>query len=204
MNPYSILNIATAATDEEIRAAYRLLTQKYGSDEYANSELSEIAKQKQAELDNAFDMIMSERRVQYIHIDSDYKPASKNNYNGGQTGDYEYIRDCLNRGDSITAEQQLLAVETSKRNAEWNYLMGVLCQNKGWLNDSARYFSVAHEMDPQNIEYASSYDKFVRYRQSGPAYNPYSQSRASGADDTLCTFLQCACCLSLCRGCCCR
>ncbi len=41
-------------------------------------------------------------------------------------------------------------------NAEWNYLEGFICVQKGWFETGLNYIKKALELDPGNTEYISS------------------------------------------------
>ncbi|MEG2083036.1 MAG: hypothetical protein RRY38_00400, partial [Oscillospiraceae bacterium] len=108
-------------------------------------------------------------------------------------------------------------VESALRGAEWNYLMGCVCQQKGWLDQSYRYYANANSMEPSNSEYSASFSRAQNERMSGASqYNPYPNpdnqmsscmgggypSNGGGADP-ISTACQCMCLYSLCQSCCC-
>ncbi len=207
-NPYEVLGVKTSATDQEIKEAYRKLAVKYSTEDYATSDLKDVAAQKLAEIDSAYDTIMSQRRLgageQQTAQSAAYRYADDNaatsSYADTGVDSYADIRQCLERGDTVTAEQRLLAIDPTKRGAEWQYLMGTVCQGKGWLNEASEYFAKANRMDPNNIEYAAAYDRMQRERQTGGTYRPYAR-RTSDMGSECCDLLSCACCLSMCNCC---
>ena len=62
-NPYDVLGINSSASDDEVKEAYRNLVTKYHPDSYAESPLKDVAVQKKKEIDEAFELIMNERRL---------------------------------------------------------------------------------------------------------------------------------------------
>ena len=85
----------------------------------------------------------------------------------------------------------------SNHNAEWNFLKGVVCARRGWMDEAKRYYETACQMDPGNLEYQRALD----YMENGPrqAYTPGGTT--FGTD--LCGSNLCLpmCCLwSLCSG----
>ena len=62
-NPYDVLGVNPSASDEEVKSAYRSLAKKYHPDNYSESPLKEVAEEKMAEVNQAFDTIMNERRA---------------------------------------------------------------------------------------------------------------------------------------------
>ena len=60
-DPYEVLGVAPAATDEEVKRAYRELAKKYHPDRYVNNPLAELAQEKFREVQTAYDDIMKER-----------------------------------------------------------------------------------------------------------------------------------------------
>ena len=61
-DPYSVLGIEKNATDEQVKEAYRELARKYHPDRYADNPLSDLAKEKMQEINEAYDQIMNSRR----------------------------------------------------------------------------------------------------------------------------------------------
>jgi molecular chaperone DnaJ len=56
-NPYEILGVKESATDEEIKAAYKVLVKKYHPDRHANNPLEDLAEEKLRQVNMAYDEI---------------------------------------------------------------------------------------------------------------------------------------------------
>ncbi len=223
-DPYAELGLTKSASDDEVKKAYRDAVTKYSSDEYANEPMASAAQAKLNELNAAYDKIIAERRLG-TQSGSVREEASQSGAYGGaaykqaetytsQSAGYGYevysdVRSLIQRGDLVTAEQRLLAVDASKRGAEWNFLMGSVSRSKGYLDAAYRYFAQAHNADPNNTEYAAAYDRMTRERAGGSTYNPYAgggaygQPSACGGGDDCSQLCQCLCMYSICQSCCC-
>ena len=201
-DPYQILNIPPTATDEEVKRAYRDLARKYHPDNYHDNPLADLAQEKMKEINEAYDQIQKQRKASSAASQShSYGYGSGNSYGnsayGGAygAGSLDQVRMAINRGDISLAERLLSGV--SDHNAEWNFLMGVVCSRRGWMDEAKRYYQTACQMDPGNAEYRQALEFMERGTQS--AYHP--NGTPFGTD--LCGGNPCLtlCCLySLCNG----
>ena len=206
-DPYQILNIPPTATDEEVKRAYRDLARKYHPDNYHDNPLADLAQEKMKEINEAYDQIQKQRKAASAASQSySYGPGSGyansgygsygENYNSTYgTSRLQQVRAAVNRGDISLAERLLSSV--SDHNAEWNFLMGVVCSRRGWMDEAKRYYQTACQMDPDNLEY----QRALNYMENGTrqAYTP--GGTVFGTD--LCGSNMCLpmCCLwSLCSG----
>lgn len=202
-NPYQVLGVDGNSSDDAVKAAYRRLAEKYSADNYAGSPLADLAQNKLREIDDAYDQIMSERRVGQSAQNN--APPNYSGYADSSQNGFANIRSLLGSNRLDEAENLLLQIPAGQRNAEWNFLMGNLNYSRGWLDEASRYFSIAVSMDPGNREYAAANNRVRKGRQGYAAGNPYSgysPSRntggCSGCD--ICTGLMCADCLCKCFG----
>ena len=69
-DPYSVLGVARTATDAEIRAAYHALVAKYHPDRHQGNPLENLATEKVAEINRAYEILSD--------------PARRAAYDGGQ------------------------------------------------------------------------------------------------------------------------
>ena len=62
----------------------------------------------------------------------------------------------IQQGNLNLAEELLNAM--GDHNAEWNFLKGVICYRKGWMDEAKRYYETAVQMAPNNPEYRRALD----------------------------------------------
>ncbi len=68
------------------------------------------------------------------------------------------MRIAINSGDITQAER--LLNESQEHGAEWNYLTGVVCLRRGWMDEAKQYIQTACRMDPGNAEYRQALQMF--------------------------------------------
>ena len=61
-DPYQVLGISPNASEDDIKRAYKELVKKYHPDQYQDNPLSDVAEEKMAEINTAYDEIMQMRR----------------------------------------------------------------------------------------------------------------------------------------------
>lgn len=186
-DPYQILGISPTATDDEVKTAYRKLSKQYHPDHQSDSIMEEIANQKMAEINAAYDEIMNMRR------------------GGGSTGggfSYSDIRKMV-EGGNYTAADDALEKNRNEISGEWNFLKGTVCLARGWLNDAYRYYEKAVRLDPSNREYQAAYSRMQRNRNGNMAGNPYKGGGGSGMNPNTMGCLCDACQLLICADCLC-
>ena len=165
-DPYSVLGVSPSATDDEIKKAYRDLARKYHPDNYHDNPLSDLAQEKMKEINEAYDAIMKSRSGGAAGNSGQYSRGASGGYSSGtSTGIYARIRTAINAGNLVLAEQLLNSV--TDRGAEWHFLMGSLYYRKGWMDEANRYFQIAVNMDPGNLEYRQA---LTYMRSGGQAY----------------------------------
>lgn len=207
-DPYEILDLKKGASKDEIKRAYKKLAKQYHPDQYDNNPLKDLAEERMREVNEAYDHLMKnasnsyERNTSYNN--SSYNHTNNNTYNNSNYNysapggnDYNSIRMDLNNGDLRSAEQKLNSVKT--KDAEWNYLMGMLFMKKGWYDSARNYLTTAYNINPSNIEYRNAFNQISRqnhaYRQ-----NYYGTHRRDNDMCDLCLKLWCADTLCECMG----
>lgn len=209
-DPYQILGVPENASDEEIKKAYRELARKYHPDNYHDNPLEDLAQEKMKEINAAYEQITKERASgkrgggsgaygagsSYGGYGGGYGGyGSYGGYGGyggsqsysGQSSVLQQVRIAINTGNISRAEA--LLANYSDHNAEWNFLKGVVCYRRGWMDEALRYYRTAVQMDPGNAEYRQALDYMEGTDDT--AYRP------GGSFGTLCSGNPCLsmCCL---------
>lgn len=157
-DPYKVLNISPAATDDEVKRAYRELARKYHPDNYHDNPLADLAQEKMKEINEAYEQIQKLRKSGSAHsyAQDDFRYGS-GAYRAA-SGDplMQQVRVAVNRGDITLAER--LLNQADERNGEWNFLMGVVCSRRGWMDEAKRYLETACRMEPGNEEFRRALD----------------------------------------------
>ena len=206
MNPYEVLGVPENATDEQIKNAYKELVKKYHPDRYQDNPLADLAEDKLAEINEAYDTIM---RMRSGSGQSGYGYGSTNNYSYGNsdgyndsgsygTADYQQVRRSIDAGNLGAAEQILN--QTADRSAEWYFLNGVIASRKGWYDEAASNLQAAVNMEPSNFEYRQHLNSLVgrgQQFQNNAMNRGYNRSN----DDLCCQALQCYICADCCCDC---
>jgi len=195
MDPYKVLGVSQSASDEEVKSAYIELVKKYHPDKYVDNPLKELAQEKLKEINEAYDTINRQRKS------SGYSGSGYNNsynsgsytYRGSNASIYQQVRNLLAVNQLARAEQLLDSVQVSERNAEWEYLSGILALRRGYYDNAKNHFQRAVQMEPNNPEYNQAYQSVsgVYTNYSG---NPYR----SGNSDEMCNWCTSMLCLNLC------
>ncbi len=189
-NPYEVLGVPQGASMDQVNAAYRELSRKYADD------TSSSAQRKMDELNQAYDAI-----IMSSGSSAGYSASSSQSYSAPN---YSDIRAKINSGRLDDAQTILDGIPEYSRNAEWYYLKGTVHQKRGWLEEAAKNFATASNLDPSNNTYKMAYNKVNNARNGGyrterRQNNRRSSDGCSGCD--MCTGLICAdCCCECCGG----
>lgn len=193
-DPYKVLGLDRTATDDEVKAAYRELAKKYHPDNYVGSPLADLAQEKMKEINEAYDTVSKQRQKAREERENAYY-GSNESFSGDERARFADIRELINQRNFAEADVQLNAMEESMRNAEWNYLKGLIFVARGWYFEASRYFSVACEMDPTNQEYKDALEN-LKNTAAG-----YERRSTEGSVCNFCSTLLCMdCCCEACGG----
>lgn len=203
-DPYKVLGVSRDAADDDIKKAYRNLARKYHPDNYAGSDLADLAGEKMKEINEAYDTIQKERANKGTAGSSQggyrYSGSTGSSYAGSGSGaapTLNRIRVLINSGRFSEAGILLDSIPAGERGAEWNYLKGCTLLQRGWYHDAQKYFEIACYMDPANAEYQAALQNMrTSAGQYGKTYN--SVGGCSTCD--MCSGLICADCLCECCG----
>ncbi len=196
-NPYEVLGVPENASDEEIRQAYRELARKYSSDNFSGGPLTDISHKKMKEIDEAYDSIILNRGSRSGGGGS--RQGSANNHYSSSFSDYSDIREKIKNGRYDDAHTLLDGIPKQSRTAEWYYLKGSAQYRQGWLEEAAKNFDSACNMDPDNQEYRAAFNNLNNSRSGGYRTSSVQGNRGcSGCD--ICSGLICADCCCECMG----
>ena len=194
---YSLLGLAPGAGEDDVKAAYRALAQKYNLDNYEAGPLRDDASAKMEEINEAFDTLMSLLRA---GTPEEATRATSSSATGQAVGNYPQIRSMINTGRVDEALAQLTGAQDAD-NAEWNFLMGSAYYYKGWLDQALYYFQAAVRIAPGNREYEAALRNLQGNANGRMQGNPYG---ASGSGDAAmncaCNTCGLICCMDACCG----
>lgn len=193
-NPYEVLGVREGANEEEIKVAYKNLVKKYHPDQYANNPLSDLAEEKLKEINEAYDHLMKNKG------NNSYSNQRSNNYSNNQYNDnnpdvFIKVRNMIQRGNINQAD--IILESIPNRNAEWNFLKGMVFLRRGWYNQAYQYIQIAVNLNPGNPEYRSALNNLA-FRNS--SYRNVGSNRGYGNDTSFCEVCQCL----ICSDCCCE
>lgn len=192
---YSVLGLPQNATEQQVKDAYRNLAQKYNVDHDDDSPLKEEAEHKMAEINEAFDVLMSYLRTG--GPEGTTAPGQTTN----NAGRYPSIRNLINTGEIDRALAELGQVPHGSSDAEWNFLMGSAYYYKGWLEQALRYFQEAVRLDGSNPEYQAALRNLQASGGGEMPGNPYgSQDGSAQAMNCACNTCTLMCCMDACCG----
>ncbi|MDL2327753.1 DnaJ domain-containing protein [Ruminococcaceae bacterium OttesenSCG-928-A11] len=199
---YSVLGLPDGAGEDQVKAAYKELAQKYNVDQYDAGPLRDEANQKMSEINEAFDALMSYLRTGSTVEASRAATPQSHTVNPGQ---YQNIRAMINGGRVDEALAALAAIPGGAGDAEWNFLMGSAYYYKGWLDQALGYFQQAVRLAPGNREYEAALRNLQGNQNGNMQGDPFNRrgadAQALGCACDTCTLMCCmdACC-GVCRG----
>ena len=198
-DPYEVLGISKNATDDEVKAAYRALARKYHPDNFEDSNpLKELATEKMQQINEAYEAIMRMRQSSTKRSLGEETFSSETG-STGSTPFYIDIRNKINRGRIVEAENLLMSVAEDERIAEWHYLISIVYFKRGRVNDAMRELECACIMDPTNMEYQRAKQMFntTANGYGSTYYGASTEESTTGCSNGCCTCDVCDTCLHL-------
>ena len=200
-DPYKVLGVSRDATDDDIKKAYRTLARKYHPDNYAGSDLADLAEEKMKEINEAYDQVQRERANKgTAGVGQSYRQNTAGGTGSAHSGTaptLNRVRMLINTGRFSEAGILLDSIPMGERGAEWNYLKGCTLLQRGWYHDAQKYFEIACYMDPANAEYQAALQNM---RTSAGQYGKTYTNADGCSSCDLCQGLICADCLCECCG----
>lgn len=186
MNPYEVLGLKPGASQDEIKKAYRKLIKQYHPDQYGNNPLKDLAEDKMREINDAYDQLTKNGGTS---ANPSYNTSNNSGYSSNQSysQDFSEIRRLIQMGNIGAAESKLNGI--TNKNAEWNFLYGVVLSQKGWYDAALNHISTACNMDPNNFEYRQTLNS-LNSRTRNYSNNYY---RTTGGNNQS----ACDCCINL-------
>ena len=204
-----MLGVTPQTSDDDVKRAYRELARKYHPDNYVNNPLADLAETRMKEINEAYDMIMNERRnpaggssgqqQSYggAYNGQQYGGYQQRTYTGANAALYSQVRQAINQGNLNMAESLLR--QAAGRDAEWFFLTGTVYAHKGWYDEAQRSYVRACELDPTNAEYRTALNNL---NMTG-GYGGYRPMQEMSMCDYCIQLAICNCCCSSClNGCC--
>jgi len=191
-NPYEVLGIKENATKDEIKKAYIEQAKKYHPDQHGTNPLQDLAEEKMREINEAYDYLMK-NPAGTAYKGGGSSGSSGNAYgSSGNSAAYQSIRMDIQSGNLGAAESKLSTIKV--RDAEWNYLSGLLFLRKGWHDAAYNSLSMACRLDPMNMEYRQALNN-MNFGNSAYRGN-YRNTRNDPDFCNMCTTIWCmdTCC----------
>ena len=219
MDAYKVLGLERGASEDEVKAAYRSLAQKYNPENYEAGPLRQDAEQKMDELNQAFDQVMSELRTG-SNVQQPGQPGQtaenpnanpyaqqQPNYTQNTQTDRNFsnqIRAMIGQGRLDEALSALQAQPPEARDAEWHFLMGSAYYYKGWLSQALEFFQQACRLAPTNREYAAALHNLqnsANGQMPGNPYGNYGNAQVNAVGCNCCDMCTAMMCMDMCCGC---
>lgn len=189
MDPYKVLGVSPGATQEQIKTAYRTLVKKYHPDKYADNPLGDLAEEKMAEINQAYDILSNGNAN-----------GSNGQYSRTTSSSASSLGQVRNLINANRIREALAALDSiNSHSAEWYYLRGVCMSRMGMYAQANTFYSTALRMEPNNPEYARAANNM---RNSNTTfYGQRNDMRASECSTcNICSSLICADCCCECMG----
>lgn len=191
-NPYEVLGIKENAGKDEIKKAYRELAKKYHPDQHGTNPLQNLAEERMMEINEAYDYLMKNPAGSYRSSSGGSTANTGSAGNAANAAAYQSIRMDIQNGNLAAAESKLNSIRV--RDAEWNYLSGMMFLRKGFYDAAYNNLSTASRMDPMNFEYRQALNNMNS--QNSAYRGNYRNTRNDPDFCSMCTTIWCldSCC----------
>lgn len=183
-NPYDVLGISSSASIDEVKSAYKKLAAQYHSDSLSSPE----TEKRINEINQAYDTIILTR----FESNNSHQNTSESRFSPDLNG----VREKIKNKKYDEAEMQLDSISPSQRTAEWYFLKGVICNNRGWFEEAKKNYTIACQMEPSNSEYQNAFNSISESSNGG--YRASKRQGYTGSNSSsfcnLCNTLICADC----------
>lgn len=204
---YRVLNLPESATQQEIRAAYEKLEERYSEMRYLGSPLWDMAAEKRELIRRAYGELREDRcsTEPPVAKTEQTEPASTPSVS-------RQLRMLLNENKLDAAQTLLCEQPDAEQEPELLYLRGMLAWKRGWIDEAMQYLERALHLCPKNQEYKAAREKLTgslppAVRRKHDRDMRRSEDRFSGKGCAACTG-ECLCevcsegiCEFLCDGC---
>lgn len=198
---YRILGLTAGATEDQVKAAYKTLAQKYDASRYEAGPLHDDAARRMDEVNQAFDAVMSALRTAPQRASAGAQQSAQGPAYAEPRSRYPDIRTLINNGQADEALRQLNGMAGGSGDAEWNFLVGSAYYYKGWVNDALRYFQTAYRLEPSNREYAAALQNLQGSQNGNMNGSPYAGNyAATGMGCSCCDMCTAMMCMDMCCG----
>ncbi len=193
-DPFEVLGLGRDASDDAVKNAYRDLARIY-SETGSSPDAA-----KMAEIDRAYDAIVM-NRTGNSYTPPEYDSGYQRSYGGySQPSSFGDIRAKIKNGKIDDAETLLDGVPVGQRTAEWYYLKGTVQHRRGWLEEAARNFERASQLEPSNAEYRRAFENINSDRSGGYRTERRTEKSSGCSACDMCSGLLCADCCCECMG----
>ena len=185
---YELLGLTENATDEEVKARYEELKEKYKEERWLDGEAGNEAAKMLTKVETAYAEICLNRQEPSFSKEDDHA--------------YDEIAALLKEGKTDEAQRRL--DDCNERSAEWHYLQAVVFYKKNWTSESKKQLEIAMQMDGDNVKYRDAYNKmnaknnYENAGQGNAGQNPYANSAPHNPDMDQMGGNACSDCISCC------
>ena len=201
-NALRVLNLPETATQEEIRAAFEKLEERYSEDHDLGSPLWDMAAEKRERFRAAYAVLSEQEAPVQAEAEAEAQPVDQPEAEDGDSVSRQ-IRTLLNQNE-LDAARTLLEQQPDRENdPELLYLRGMLAWKRGWLDEATQAVDAALHLAPQNQEYRTGREKLMGGLPPSARLKQEIKDRKLGGTCAAC-FAECLCeglCEAVCDGC---